>query len=290
MKKIFLIICCFTVSLSLFACVKKDEKQEKCLKDLKVVVESDFKIASGISVEEDLNTQKVNIDNQLSKLSKYKNVKFEDKTFKKNINKYIEALESKSGAIDMFFSDANQFYDKYYVNGYDVEIKCLKELNQNFNFNVSEKYDKRFKKYIKGEEIRWIPVGMPVTVKTKFGKVNVQIDHLKKMDWQNMGLESGYSIAAVEYTIKNISYKDEDNDWIRAQFFLKVMDSGYFADTLFNMSSTSPYEYDVQAGGLVAMPTEDEKIKAGAPYLFKDSQTNAIVQIGDKYRVFLNLE
>lgn len=273
--------------------VVKDEKQEECIDTLKAALEERWDVVSGKSFDEDKIVYKENPETELEKMQKYEGESFEDKDFEKIIQEYIGALKSQVEGAQYVFQDTAQFEELYNVDGYDVRSECVKKLVDKYNFSVDEKYQDQLDDMVSGKRVKWLPVGESVEVTVANGKLNIQVDGFKRTGWEQYddGLEAGNYIGAIECTVQNISYEDEYNpDVIIPENVMLIMDDEYVTKEPISSAWSQIDEYNISAGGLIDNVPNGAKVKAGIPCVFSGNQTRALIQLGEEYVVFVNLE
>lgn len=273
--------------------VVKDEKQEECIDTLKVALEERWDVVSGKSFDEDKIVYKENPETELEKMQKYDGESFEDKDFEKIIQEYIGALKSQVEGAQYVFQDTAQFEELYNVDGYDVRSKCVKKLVDKYNFSVDEKYQDQLDDMVSGKRVKWLPIGESGEVTVANGKLNIQIDGFKRTGWEQYddGLEAGNYIGAIECTVQNISYEDEYNpDVIIPGNVMLIMDDEYVVKEPISSAWSQIDEYNISAGGLIDNVPNGAKVKAGIPCVFSENQTRALIQLGEEYFVFVNLD
>lgn len=271
----------------------KDEKQEECIDTLKAALEERWDVVSGKSFDEDKIVYKENPETELEKMQKYEGESFEDKDFEKIIQEYIGALKSQVEGAQYVFQDTAQFEELYNVDGYDVRSECVKKLVDKYNFSVDEKYQDQLDDMVSGKRVKWLPVGESVEVTVANGKLNIQVDGFKRTGWEQYddGLEAGNYIGAIECTVQNISYEDEYNpDVIIPENVMLIMDDEYVTKEPISSAWSQIDEYNISAGGLIDNVPNGAKVKAGIPCVFSGNQTRALIQLGEEYVVFVNLE
>lgn len=191
------------------------------------------------------------------------------------------------------FQDTAQFEELYNVEGYDVRSKCVKKLVDKYDFSVDEKYQDQLDDMVSGKRVKWLPVGESGEVTVANGKLNIQVDGFKRTGWEQYddGLEAGNYIGAIECTVQNISYEDEYNpDVIIPENVMVIMDDEYVTKEPISSAWSQIDEYNISAGGLIDNVPNGAKVKAGIPCVFSENQTRALIQLGEEYFVFVNLE
>lgn len=300
-KRVISLVLVCAVALAVSGCgtekndkqVVKDEKQEECIDTLKAALEERWDVVSGKSFDEDKIVYKENPENELEKMQKYEGESFEDKDFEKIIQEYIGALKSQVEGAQYVFQDTAQFEELYNVEGYDVRSKCVKKLVDKYDFSVDEKYQDQLDDMVSGKRVKWLPVGESGEVTVANGKLNIQVDGFKRTGWEQYddGLEAGNYIGAIECTIQNISYEDEYNpDVIIPENVMVIMDDEYVTKEPISSAWSQIDEYNISAGGLIDNVPNGAKVKAGIPCVFSENQTRALIQLGEEYFVFVNLE
>ena len=300
-KRVISLVLVCAVALAVSGCgtekndkqVVKDEKQEECIDTLKAALEERWDVVSGKSFDEDKIVYKENPENELEKMQKYEGESFEDKDFEKIIQEYIGALKSQVEGAQYVFQDTAQFEELYNVEGYDVRSKCVKKLVDKYDFSVDEKYQDQLDDMVSGKRVKWLPVGESGEVTVANGKLNIQVDGFKRTGWEQYddGLEAGNYIGAIECTVQNISYEDEYNpDVIIPENIMVIMDDEYVTKEPISSAWSQIDEYNISAGGLIDNVPNGAKVKAGIPCVFSENQTRALIQLGEEYFVFVNLE
>ncbi len=300
-KRVISLVLVCAVALAVSGCgtekndkqVVKDEKQEECIDTLKAALEERWDVVSGKSFDEDKIVYKENPENELEKMQKYEGESFEDKDFEKIIQEYIGALKSQVEGAQYVFQDTAQFEELYNVEGYDVRSKCVKKLVDKYDFSVDEKYQDQLDDMVSGKRVKWLPVGESGEVTVANGKLNIQVDGFKRTGWEQYddGLEAGNYIGAIECTVQNISYEDEYNpDVIIPENVMVIMDDEYVTKEPISSAWSQIDEYNISAGGLIDNVPNGAKVKAGIPCVFSENQTRALIQLGEEYFVFVNLE
>ena len=300
-KRVISLVLVCAVALAVSGCgtekndkqVVKDEKQEECIDTLKAALEERWDVVSGKSFDEDKIVYKENPENELEKMQKYEGESFEDKDFEKIIQEYIGALKSQVEGAQYVFQDTAQFEELYNVEGYDVRSKCVKKLVDKYDFSVDEKYQDQLDDMVSGKRVKWLPVGESGEVTVANGKLNIQVDGFKRTGWEQYddGLEAGNYIGAIECTVQNISYEDEYNpDVIIPENVMVIMDDEYVTKEPISSAWSQIDEYNISAGGLIDNVPNGAKVKAGIPCVCSENQTRALIQLGEEYFVFVNLE
>ena len=300
-KRVISLVLVCAVALAVSGCgtekndkqVVKDEKQEECIDTLKAALEERWDVVSGKSFDEDKIVYKENPENELEKMQKYEGESFEDKDFEKIIQEYIGALKSQVEGAQYVFQDTAQFEELYNVEGYDVRSKCVKKLVDKYDFSVDEKYQDQLDDMVSGKRVKWLPVGESGEVTVANGKLNIQVDGFKRTGWEQYddGLEAGNYIGAIECTVQNISYEDKYNpDVIIPENVMVIMDDEYVTKEPISSAWSQIDEYNISAGGLIDNVPNGAKVKAGIPCVFSENQTRALIQLGEEYFVFVNLE
>lgn len=300
-KRVISLVLVCAVALAVSGCgtekndkqVVKDEKQEECIDTLKAALEERWDVVSGKSFDEDKIVYKENPENELEKMQKYEGESFEDKDFEKIIQEYVGALKSQVEGAQYVFQDTAQFEELYNVEGYDVRSKCVKKLVDKYDFSVDEKYQDQLDDMVSGKRVKWLPVGESGEVTVANGKLNIQVDGFKRTGWEQYddGLEAGNYIGAIECTVQNISYEDEYNpDVIIPENVMVIMDDEYVTKEPISSAWSQIDEYNISAGGLIDNVPNGAKVKAGIPCVFSENQTRALIQLGEEYFVFVNLE
>lgn len=289
---ILVLICLMVVSLC--SC-GQDEKAIACLDDLSRGLEGRWTLQEPDILDQRPDYYAEGAKVELNAVEKYANAEFKDEAFGQIIDDYIGALRSQQEGSQYYFSNAKKFNDLYYRKGYDVRSDCLKQLHDNYSFDVGSDYQDELSGILSKPYFSRINPGKTVDVKTEVGDLKVDIEGISKSGWNSFdtSIDKGDDVFLLKCLVENVSYNDEYNPgFISLNICVSVQDeSGILIQPYGTAYDTG--SYIAGAGAFFQLP-QGAKSKVAIPYVISKNTSRVLVTIASNdnkyYELVLNVK
>lgn len=156
------------------------DSPDSCMKDLassvEIMIDADNDCQEFESYDEYKAILEESAAAELEVISKYEAAAFDDKEFGQIVSDYVEAAKSKNEGTQYIFDDPSKFNEMYYENGRNVQIRCINDLMDNYDFDVDEDHSGDLYAMAVEDTKHAFAPGETVELTTDYGKVKFRAD------------------------------------------------------------------------------------------------------------------